>query len=130
MADGNLHAIREQVELAGDEVVTAEFLATEGALEWMGAMLEDSQSLLAIGVRQWRYLFEDNLRTLEEGVRVSSLSELAELPRNHLERRMSHVGEGLLASQQLAMRSVQRSLEPWRNVWSPFLELLRRDHRT
>ena len=42
---------------------------------------------------------------------------------------MTHFGEGLTASRDLATRSFQRSLEPWRNVWLPFLELLRRDHR-
>lgn len=129
MTNATLHDIREQVELAGDEVMTAEFLATEGALEWLAAMLEDSQSWAALNVRQWRYLLEDNLSTLEEGVRVRSLEQLADLPRTHLQRRMTHVGEGLSASRDLATRSFQRSLEPWRNVWSPFIELLRRDHR-
>lgn len=129
MTNATLHDIREQVELAGDEVMTAEFLATEGALEWLAAMLEDSQSWAALNVRQWRYLLEDNLSTLEEGVRVRSFEQLADLPRTHLQRRMTHVGEGLSASRDLATRSFQRSLEPWRNVWSPFIELLRRDHR-
>lgn len=129
MTESRLHDIREQVELAGDEVMTAEFLATEGALEWLGAMLEDSQAFAALSVRQWRYLFEDHLHTLEEGVRVRSFEDLADLPRTHMQRRMEHLGEGLLASRELATRSFQRSLEPWRNVWSPFLELLRRDHR-
>lgn len=125
---GTLHDIREQVELTGDEVMTAEFLATEGALEWLGGVLEDSQALAALGVRQWRYLLEDHLHTLEEAVRASSLDDLAELPRTHFARRLGHLGEGLIASRDLATRSFERSLEPLRNVWSPFWELLRRDH--
>lgn len=129
MTHPELHDIREQVEFAGDEVMTAEFLATEGALEWLGAVLEDSQSWAALGLQQWRYLLEDNLHTLEAGVRVRSLDDLTDLPRTHLERRLTHVGEGLTASRELAARSFKRSLEPLRNVCSPFLELLRRDHR-
>lgn len=129
MTEGNLHHIREQVAIAGDEMMTAEFLATEGALEWLQAMLEDSQSLAALGVRQWRYLLEDNLHTLEEGIRIRSLEDLADLPRSHLQRRLSHLGEGLTASRDLAERSLKRSLEPVRGVWLPFLELVRRDHR-
>lgn len=129
MTNGTLHDIREQVELAGDEMMTAEFLATEGALEWVSAVLEDSQAWAALGVRQWRYLLEDNLHTLEEGVRVRSIEDLADLPRTHLQRRMTHLGEGLTASRDLARRSFQRSLEPLRSVWAPFLEMVGRDHR-
>jgi len=54
MTNATLHDIREQVERAGDEVMTAECLATEGALEWLAAVLEDSQSFAAFSVRQWR----------------------------------------------------------------------------
>lgn len=130
MSDGTLHDIREQVALAGDEVVTAEFLATEGVLEWLGGALEDSQALAALGVRQWRYLLQDHLHTLEDSLRVRSLEDLADLPRTHLQRRMTHLGEGWVTSRELAERSVARSLEPLRNVWGPFLELVRRDHRS
>ncbi len=129
MTQGTLHDIREQFALAGDEVVTAEFLATEGLLEWMGGVLEDSQAFAALGVRQWRYLLEDHLHTLEVSFRARSLGDLADLPRTHLQRRMTHLGEGLTTSRNLVQRSAQRSLEPLRNVWAPFLELVRRDQR-
>ncbi|MCC5885296.1 MAG: hypothetical protein JJT88_02560 [Gammaproteobacteria bacterium] len=130
MFNGTLHEIRQQVTLASDEVVTAEFLATEGVLEWVGGVLEDSQDWAALSVRQWRYLLEDNLQTLEDSFRARSLEDIADLPRVHLQRRMTHLGEGLSASRDLAERSFQRSLEPLRNVWAPFLELIRRDHRS
>ncbi len=126
--EGLLDDIQQQVTLTRDEVLTAEFLATEGMLEWFGALIEDSQDWAALGVRQWRYLVEDNLQTLEAGVRARTLEDLAELPRVHLQRRMNHLGEGLEGGRKLAERSVRRALEPLASVWSPFLQMVRRDH--
>ncbi|TVS16809.1 MAG: hypothetical protein EA417_09170 [Gammaproteobacteria bacterium] len=129
MNDSNaLHEIQEQVSLAGEEVATAEFLAIEGMLEWFGAVVENSQDWAALGVRQWRYLIEDHLHTFEATVRARTLEELADLPRTHLQRRMSHIGEGLDGGRSLAERSMRRALEPMQNVWTPFLEMVRRDH--
>lgn len=129
MSQDTLQDIREQVALAGEEVATAEFLATEGALEWLGVLLEDSQDWAALGIRQWRYLLEDHLHSVEDGLRARSLEDLADLPRMHLQRRMSHLGEGFSASQDLIRRSAARSLDPLRSVWAPFLAMVRRDHR-
>ncbi len=126
--EGLLDDIQQRVTLTRDEVLTAEFLATEGMLEWFGALIEDSQDWAALGVRQWRYLVEDNLQTLEAGVRARTLEDLAELPRVHLQRRMNHLGEGLEGGRKLAERSVRRALEPLASVWSPFLQMVRRDH--
>ncbi len=126
--EGLLDDIQQQVTLTRDEVLTAEFLATEGMLEWFGALIEDSQDWAALGVRQWRYLVEDNLQTLEAGVRARTLEDLAELPRVHLQRRMNRLGEGLEGGRKLAERSVRRALEPLASVWSPFLQMVRRDH--
>ncbi len=126
--EGLLDDIQQRVTLTRDEVLTAEFLATEGMLEWFGALIEDSQDWAALGVRQWRYLVEDNLQTLEAGVRARTLEDLAELPRVHLQRRMNRLGEGLEGGRKLAERSVRRALEPLASVWSPFLQMVRRDH--
>lgn len=123
-----LDDLQQQVSLTRDEVLTAEFLATEGVLEWFGALVEDSQDWAALGVRQWRYLVEDHLQTLEASVRARTLEDLVDLPRVHLQRRMSHLGEGLDGGRRLAQRSARRALEPLSSVWSPFLQMVRRDH--
>ncbi len=118
----------ERAQRLGDEVLTAEFLVTEGILEWFGGMVEDGRELTVIGVRQAGYLFEDGFSSLEALVRARSLADAASVPEQHARRRLEHLGEGLFDAGRLVRRSTLRAVEPLRNVWVPFLEMVRRDH--
>jgi hypothetical protein len=119
--------LERQVTLAGQEVVTAEYLATENLLEWVSGWAEDGASLLALNVRQWRYLMEDGLSTLEAAAAARSARELAEVPGSHLRRRAGHLREGFDDARALATRGLRRSTEPLGSLWRPFLAMLRND---
>jgi len=117
----------ERAQRVGDEMLTAEFLATEGLLEWLGGMVEDGRELSVIGVRQLRYLLEDGFSSVEAVIQARSLEDVASVPEQHVRRRLEHLGEGLGATGSLVRRSTLRAVEPLRNVWLPFLEMVRRD---
>jgi hypothetical protein len=116
-----------QAGVVGDEVVAAEYLTTRSLLEWTVGWAEDGRDGVDIAVRQWRWLFEDSLATLEAASAARSVEALTALPGDHLRRRAEHLREGVDASRALAERGVRRALEPWRTVWRPFLDMVRQD---
>lgn len=119
--------IERQAEIAGEEVVAAEYLATGNLLEWLSAGIEDGRELVLIGVRQWRYLFEDGLESFEQSLGARNLTDLSALPAEHLRRRSEHLQEGFDEVRTLARRAGQRACEPLRSVWRPFTDMVRRD---
>lgn len=132
-----LHAVTDDVQpdlpehlrRSGDEIIAAEFLATEGALEWCVAVVEDAQDWAVLGLKQWRHLASDQLLTLQAVMQARSLEDVADLPRQHWQRRLTHLGEGMEAARELARRSLLRGLTPLREVWLPFAGMVCRDHR-
>lgn len=135
-ARGTLRDVRElgadlgrQAAVAGDDVVTAEYLATSGVLEWMSGWVEDGLESFAITADQWRLLVEDGLETAIAFTRAESIDDFTAIPGEHARRRLQHVREGVDRSFALAERGWQRSLDPLRTVWRPFLKMVRDDFR-
>ncbi len=119
--------LERQASLAGDELLTAEYLATEGVLEWLSAWQEDGRALSRVALRQWRHAFDDGLRSVEALLASRSASEALAVPRAHVERRLEHLGEGVRDAAYLFGRSLARTVEPLSSVWRPFREMVRRD---
>ena len=135
-ARGTLRDVQElgadlgrQAAVAGDDVVTAEYLATSGALEWFSGWVEDGLESVAIAADQWRLLFEDGVETAVALSRAESIDDFTAIPGDHARRRLEHVREGFERSFTLAERGWQRSLDPLRTVWRPFLKMVRDDFR-
>ncbi|MEE4299589.1 MAG: hypothetical protein V2J24_09115 [Pseudomonadales bacterium] len=135
-ARGTLRDVRElgadlgrQAAVAGDDVVTAEYLATSGALEWMSGWVEDGLESIAIVADQWRLLVEDGVETAIAFTRAESIDDFTAIPGEHARRRLQHVREGVDRSFTLAERGWQRSFDPLRTVWRPFLKMVRDDFR-
>lgn len=135
-ARGTLRDVRElgadlgrQAAVAGDDVVTAEYLATSNALEWMSGWVEDGLESFAIVADQWRLLVEDGFETAVAITRAESIDDFTAIPGDHARRRLQHVREGVDRSFTLAERGWQRSLDPLRTVWRPFLKMVRDDFR-
>ncbi|HSG89156.1 MAG TPA: hypothetical protein VLA56_08085 [Pseudomonadales bacterium] len=118
-----------QAERASEDVVAAEYLATGNLLEWTTGWFDDGRESLAIAARQWRLLFEDGLTTSQALVSARTAGDLAAIPGDHVRRRVDHVRGGFDETRALMDRSLQRSLEPLRTVWRPFLSMLRDDWR-
>lgn len=135
-ARGTLRDVQElgadlgrQAAVAGDDVVTAEYLATSSTLEWMSGWVEDGLESFAIVADQWRLLIEDGVETAMALSRAESIDDFTAIPGDHARRRFDHVREGVDRSFTLAERGWQRSLDPLRTVWRPFLKMVRDDFR-
>lgn len=116
-----------QAAVAGDDVVTAEYLATSNALEWMSGWVEDGLESFVIVADQWRLLLEDGVETTVALSRARSIDDFTAIPGDHARRRFDHVREGVDRGFTLAERGWQRSLDPLRTVWRPFLKMVRDD---
>ena len=135
-ARGTLRDVQElgadlgrQAAVAGDDVVTAEYLATSGTLEWMSGWVEDGLESFSIVADQWRLLVEDGVETAVALSRAENIDDFTAIPGDHARRRFEHVREGFDRGFTLAERGWQRSLEPLRTVWRPFLKMVREDFR-
>lgn len=116
-----------QAMVASDNVVTAEYLATSGVLEWVSGWVEDGMEGVSIAADQWRYLFEDGFEAVSALGRADSIDAYTAIPGEHARRRLEHVREGVDRGFILAERGWHRSLEPLRSVWRPFLKMVRDD---
>ena len=116
-----------QAIVASDDVVTAEYLATGGVLEWVTGWVEDGMEGVSIAADQWRYLFEDGFESASALSRADSIDAFTAIPGEHARRRLEHLREGVDRSFTLAERGWQRSLEPLRSVWRPFFKMVRDD---
>ena len=115
--------------VAGDDVVTAEYLVTGTALEWASGWVEDGFESFAIVADQWRLLLADGVDTALALSRAGSIDEFTAIPGDHARRRLAHVREGVERGLGLAERGLERSVEPLRTVWRPFLKMVRDDFR-
>ena len=119
--------IGRQAAVAGDDVVTAEYLATGGALEWVSGWVEDGLESFSIAADQWRLFVEDGVETAVAVARAKSIDDYTAIPGDHARRRFEHLREGVDRSFTLAERGWSRSLDPLRTVWRPFLKMVRDD---
>ncbi|MCH2098240.1 MAG: hypothetical protein MK142_07645 [Pseudomonadales bacterium] len=116
-----------QALVASDNVVTAEYLAANGVLEWISGWAEDGMEGVSIAADQWRYLVEDGFASVSALSRADSIDAYTAIPGDHARRRLGHVREGVDRSFVLAERGWLRSLEPLRSVWRPFFKMVRDD---
>jgi hypothetical protein len=119
--------LSRQALVAGDDVVTAEYLATGGALEWVSGWVEDGLESFSIAADQWRLFVEDGVETAVAVGRAQTIDDYTAIPAEHARRRFEHLREGVDRSFTLAERGWSRSLEPLRSVWRPFLKMVRDD---
>ena len=82
---------------------------------------------VSIAADEWGYLFEDGFESISALGRADSIDAYTAIPGEHARRQLEHVREGVDRGFVLAERGWQRSLDPLRSVWRPFLKMVRDD---
>jgi hypothetical protein len=110
-----------------EETVAAEFIATEEAIENVGTVFAALFALADIQRKQLRVFFSDQRETLGAFTHVRSPADLARVGLDHWNRRTMHVAEGVNETIDVLANESRSLTNTLVGVWTPFLQLLRRD---
>jgi hypothetical protein len=116
-----------EARLAGEEVVGAELLATRDLVAHLSILWETAEQMGDLYARQFRYWVDDNAETLSALVSGAVLRDGGTVLGNHLERRITHLGEGMTQSAELLISQSAKASETLFTLWKPFLAVLRAD---
>ena len=117
----------QQAKTAREEVVAAEFIATEGAIENTGNVLETLAALRDLQQESLRVLIDDHRQSWQALADVRSPLDLVQVGFEHWKRRASHVALELNQVVDLIASSGRQMAASMVQVWKPFVGLLRRD---
>ena len=121
--------IGKRAQTAREDVVAAEFIATEETLESAGSMLETLATLRDIQQESLRMLIDDHRQSWQALADVRSPLDLVQLGFEHWRRRSSHIALELNQVVDLIATSSRQMTASMVQVWKPFLDLVRRDWR-
>lgn len=119
--------IGQQARTMREEVVAAEFIATEEAIENAGSVLEAIAQLRDIQRDQLRVLFDDHKRSWRALADVRSPIGLIEVSFDHWKRRASHVAVGLNQVVDVLVGEGRQMTTSMVQMWKPFVQLVRQD---
>jgi hypothetical protein len=119
--------LEQQARTVGEEIVAAEFIATEETLENAGSFFEMLAQLGDIQRKQMRVLWEDHKQSWSALRDVRSPLGLVEVGFDHWKRRASHVATGLNQVVDVVVGERRHATQALAQMWQPFLKLLQRD---
>jgi hypothetical protein len=119
--------LEQQARTVREEIVAAEFIATEEAIENAGSLLELLSRLGDIHRDQLKTLWEDHQQSWSALREVRSPTALVEVGFDHWKRRASHVAAGLNQVVDAVVGEGRHVTGAMLEMWSPFLKLLQRD---
>lgn len=113
--------------LAGEEAVGAELLAGRELVAGLGIVWETAQQLGDVQVRQLELWLDDQLATLTHLPQQTLEGRGADVLRQHLRRRASHLSQGARQTLTILSRQSSRALAVMGSLWQPYLNVLRQD---
>lgn len=122
-ADGMNGRVRKVEE----EVVAAEFIATEETIENVSGLLAALSQIGEIHNEQIRSFFTDHRDTLKALLEARSPLDLARLGFEHWNRRATHIADGLTRAVEVISGESRRATGSIAEMWKPFVELVRGD---
>ena len=117
----------KQARTVREEVVAAEFIATEETLENTGSVLEALATLRDIQQESLRVLIDDHRQSWQALADVRSPFDLLQVGFEHWKRRASHVALELNQVVDVFTSSGRQMAASMVQVWKPFVGLVRRD---
>jgi phasin protein len=118
---------QQAAQTAREEIVAAEFIATEETLENTGNVLETLATLRDIQQESLRTLIDDHRQSWQALADVRSPLDLVQLGFEHWRRRSSHIALELNQVVDLIATSSRQMTASMFQVWRPFVDLVRRD---
>jgi dsDNA-binding SOS-regulon protein len=122
-----LDDVVEQSRTVREETMAAEFIAAEETMENVGTALDALATLRDIQREQLRIFFADQRETFGAFAQLRSPVDLARLGFEHWSRRATHVADGLNQTVSVFVNESRALTNTLVGVWTPFLQLLRRD---
>jgi len=119
--------IGAQAKTVQEEIVAAEFIATEEAIENAGSVLEALAQIGDIQRDQLRTLFEDHKESWAALRDVRSPLGLIEVGFDHWKRRTTHVASGLNQVVDVFVGEGRHMTSAMFQMWKPFVKLVQRD---
>lgn len=119
--------VRTESRLAGEEAMGAELLATRDLVAHLGIAWETAEQLGDIASRQAQHFAEDHLKTLSQWLDGTAVRDPGTALGRHLERRLTHLTEGLQQSIEVASVQSEKTWQAMLTLWSPFFSVLRQD---
>ena len=120
-------AVSEKVKTVADEVVAAEFIATEEAIENVSGMLAALSKIGEIQAEQLRMLLADHRATFEGLMQIKSPLDFARLGFDHWNRRATHIADGLTRTVHVVSSESRHATHSVAEMWKPFVDLVRGD---
>jgi len=119
--------IAAKVRTVEEEVVAAEFIATEEAVENVSGLLAALSEIGAIQNEQFRTFFTDHRATLKALLQARSPIDVARLGFEHWNRRATHIADGLTRTAGVLAQESRHARTSIVEMWKPFIELVRGD---
>ncbi|HTK98106.1 MAG TPA: DUF948 domain-containing protein [Pseudomonadales bacterium] len=119
--------VNRKVRTVEEEVVAAEFIATEETIENVSGVLAALSQIGEIHNEQIRSFFTDHRDTLKALMEARSPLDLARLGFEHWNRRATHIADGLTRTVQVISSESRRATGSISEMWKPFVELVRGD---
>ena len=119
--------VKERVRTVEEEVVAAEFIATEETIEGISGILETLSEIRSIQNEQVRIFFADHRDTLKGITQLRSPADVLRLGYEHWNRRATHIAEGFTKTAEVIAKEGNVLATSMQEMWKPFVELIRGD---
>ena len=119
--------VAAKVRTVEEEVVAAEFIATEGTVENVSGLLAALSEIGAIQNEQFRTFFTDHRATLRALLQARSPIDVARLGFEHWNRRATHIADGLTRTVGVLAQQNRHATTSIVEMWKPFIDLVRGD---
>jgi hypothetical protein len=122
-----VEGVNGTVRTVEEEVVAAEFIATEETIENVSGLLAALSQIGEIQNEQLRTFFTDHRDTAKALLQVRSPLDVARLGFEHWNRRATHIADGLTRTVEVLSQESRRATGSIAEMWKPFVELVRGD---
>ena len=119
--------VKERAKTVEEEIVAAEYIATEETIEGVSGILETLSEIGAIQSEQFKTFFADHRATLEAMTQLRSPVDVLQLGFEHWNRRVSHIAEGITRTAEVIAKERSVLSTSMAEMWKPFVELIRGD---
>jgi hypothetical protein len=120
-------SLEEESQLARDEAVAAEILATRDLVAHLGILWETVERLDDLARRQAGYFAQDYLSALSGWLDCSPDNNRAAVLGTCLDRRMTHLAEALDEGVEVMSTQSDKVWDSLSRLWSPFFSVVRQD---
>ena len=119
--------VAERARTVEEEIVAAEFIATEETIENVSGWLAALSEIGAIQNEQVKIFFADHRDTLKALARSRSPVDLMRLGYDHWSRRATHVADGLTKTVGVLAKEGRHVTASAAEMWKPLVQLVRGD---